>query len=256
MLSYQHMYHAGGLADVHKHAVLAVMLEKLSAKPKSLTYVETHAGRGLYDLGAPEAGKTGEAAEGILHLLKQGDLPADHAYARLITACRATHGPHAYPGSPWIARQALRDNDRIHLCELHPREVVALRETMGRRAQIQQKDGYQDVLRRAPFDPRRGFVLIDPSYEVKSEYRDAADFVLALHRKWPVATILLWYPVLEKALHKDMVDRVNDAGLPKTWSQEVLFDPTRRSRALGSGLLSVNTPFGIEAALDHVATLF
>ena len=55
MLSYQHAYHAGNPADVHKHALLAAMLDYLTAKDKPLTYIETHAGRGLYDLAAPEA---------------------------------------------------------------------------------------------------------------------------------------------------------------------------------------------------------
>lgn len=256
MLSYQHMYHAGGLADVHKHAALALMLAKLTEKPKPLTYVETHAGRGLYDLSAPEAGKTGEAAEGILHLESAARLTPGHPYATTLAACRAAHGRHAYPGSPWMAQHNLRASDRMHLCELHPREVAALRETMGRRAQIQQKNGYSDVLRRAPFDPRRGFVLIDPSYEIKSEYEEAAEFILALHQKWPVATILLWYPVLEKGLHKPMMDRLLGEALPKAWSQEVSFDPERRSRALGSGLFAVNTPFGIDEDLSALASLF
>ncbi|MEQ9518769.1 MAG: 23S rRNA (adenine(2030)-N(6))-methyltransferase RlmJ [Parvibaculum sp.] len=256
MLSYQHMYHAGGLADVHKHAVLTLMLARFIEKPKPLTYVETHAGRGLYDLSAPEAGKTGEAAEGITRLLKGGKLHADHPYARMLVTFRATHGESAYPGSPLIAGQMLRAGDRMHLCELHPKEVVALRAGVGRRAQIQQKDGYADVLRRAPFDPRRGFVLIDPSYEVKSEYEDAADFVLALHAKWPVATILLWYPVLERGLHLPMLACLREADLPKVWEQQVSFDPARRSRALGSGLFAVNTPFGIEDPLADITKLF
>ena len=65
MLSYQHIYHAGNLADVHKHGLLAWMLDYLTRKDKPLSYIETHAGRASYDLDADEARKTGEAAQGI-----------------------------------------------------------------------------------------------------------------------------------------------------------------------------------------------
>ena len=65
MLSYQHIYHAGNLADVQKHALLAAMLSYLTRKDKPFSYIETHAGRGLYQLDAPEEMKTGEAEQGI-----------------------------------------------------------------------------------------------------------------------------------------------------------------------------------------------
>ena len=76
MLSYQHLYHAGNLADVHKHALLAHALEYLTRKDKPLTYLESHAGRGLYDLDAAEALRTGEAAQGIGRL--EAAFGADH----------------------------------------------------------------------------------------------------------------------------------------------------------------------------------
>ena len=120
MLSYQHAYHAANLADVHKHAVLSWVLDYLCAKPKPLSYIETHAGRGLYNLAAPEAAKTGEAAQA---LAKTGDWFApDHPYARQLAITRAAHGPSAYPGSPLIAAQMLRPGDRMHLAELHPQD--------------------------------------------------------------------------------------------------------------------------------------
>ena len=124
MLSYQHLYHAGNPADVQKHALLAVMLDYLTRKDKPLTYIETHAGRGLYDLAAPEALKTGEAAQGVGRL--EARFPADHAWRRLLDRVRDLKGQGAYPGSPFLAALALRPGDRIHLAELHPQEHAAL----------------------------------------------------------------------------------------------------------------------------------
>ena len=111
MLSYQHIFHAGNLADVHKHALLAWTLDYLVAKDKPLTYIETHAGRGLYDLTAAEAEKTGEAAAGIAKA--EAWLPADHPYRRRLAEVRAHHGDMAYPGSPLIAATTLRSADVI-----------------------------------------------------------------------------------------------------------------------------------------------
>ena len=79
MLSYQHMYHAGNLADVHKHALLALTLDYMVQKDKPLSYIESHAGRGLYRLDSDEALKTGEAAQGVAPA-GRAVFPADHPY--------------------------------------------------------------------------------------------------------------------------------------------------------------------------------
>jgi len=169
MLSYQHIYHAGNLADVQKHALLAWMLEYLTQKDKPLSYIETHAGRGLYDLGSDEALKTGEARAGID--LAEGWFPADHPYIQRLTECRAMFGPRAYPGSPMIAALGLRETDTIHLAELHPQENAALKANLGDfGANIQKRDGFEMALALTPPTPRRGLLLIDPSYEVKDDY--------------------------------------------------------------------------------------
>jgi 23S rRNA (adenine2030-N6)-methyltransferase len=141
MLSYQHIYHAGNLADVQKHALLAWMLAYLAAKDKPLSYIETHAGRGLYALDAPEAVKTGEAAAGIGRLAAA--FPADHPYARCLAEVQARYGAAAYPGSPLVAALTLRRNDSLNLYELHPQEEAALSRVMAPfGAQVRKEDGF------------------------------------------------------------------------------------------------------------------
>ncbi|MFD1882321.1 23S rRNA (adenine(2030)-N(6))-methyltransferase RlmJ, partial [Paracoccus pacificus] len=199
MLSYQHAYHAGNLADLHKHALLARMLSYLTEKPKPLSYLETHAGRGLYALDGAEARKTGEAAAGIDRALRDGWLPLDHPLLRALDATRRDHGADAYPGSPLIAEHFLRTGDVMHLAELHPAEVEALARTMGKTAHIHRQDGFQMAQSVAPPTPRRGIALIDPSYEVKADYDRMPDAIAALARKWNVGVVALWYPLLTDA---------------------------------------------------------
>lgn len=254
MLSYQHAYHAGNLADLHKHAALAVVLAALTAKDKPLSYLESHAGRGLYDLAAPEAEKTGEAAEGVVAALARGALPDDHPYVAAIRATRTAHGATAYPGSPLLARALLRPADRLHLLELHPQEHAALRAALNQPAahgpgvHIHRRDGHEGLPALVPPTPRRGLALIDPSYELKDEYPRVARLLLAVHAKWPEGVILLWYPVLDAGLHDELLRPLAAAGLPRLWHDAVTFGGSRL-RMRGSGLFCVNTPYAAEAAL-------
>ncbi|MGL4312068.1 MAG: 23S rRNA (adenine(2030)-N(6))-methyltransferase RlmJ, partial [Paracoccaceae bacterium] len=157
MLSYQHGYHAGNMADVHKHALLSVALDYLTTKDKPLTYVETHAGRGLYRLDAAEAIKTGEAAAGIGRAEALRWFSGDHPYARHLARIRMTYGAQAYPGSPLIAAEALRKGDRMHLAELHPQEHAALAAVMAPYgARVLAEDGLTLALAITPPEPRRG----------------------------------------------------------------------------------------------------
>jgi 23S rRNA (adenine2030-N6)-methyltransferase len=255
MLSYQHAYHAGNLADVHKHAMLAWVLDYLTAKDKPLTYIETHAGRGLYDLTAPEAAKTGEAAMGIA--LAEGWFPADHPYRQRLAETRAAHGPMAYPGSPMIAALGLRETDTIHLAELHPAEVAHLRAAAAPwGAHVHQRDGFDLALALTPPTPRRGLMLIDPSYEVKADY-DAIPKALAhIHRKWNVGILMLWYPILVGSPHSAMVSSLGTT-FPDALRHEVRFPPAREgNRMQGSGMFVINPSYGLADEVAHLTDRF
>ena len=256
MLSYQHIYHAGNLADVHKHALLASMLDYLTRKDKPLSYLENHAGRGLYALDAPEAVKTGEAAQGIARAEALGWFPPDHPLARALAATRAAHGATAYPGSPLIAALLLRPTDTIHLAELHPREGAALTAALGPHAHIHAQDGLQMALAQTPPTPRRGLMLIDPSYEVKSDYTAIPRAISQIARKWNVGTIALWYPILTSGLHLPMLATLR-AAHPEALVHEVRFAPARDGHGMvGSGLFILNAPWGTESEATRLTTRF
>ncbi|WP_435141210.1 23S rRNA (adenine(2030)-N(6))-methyltransferase RlmJ [Pseudopelagicola sp. nBUS_19] len=256
MLSYQHIYHAGNLADVQKHALLAWMLHYMVQKPKPLTYIETHAGRGLYQLNALEAIKTGESAAGIG--IASPWFESEHPYFRAIETVRGLHGEAAYPGSPALAAGTLRAEDRIVLSELHPKECAALRVTMRDvGAKIFQNDGFKIALDLCPPTPRRGLILIDPSYEIKMDYALIPDFVKRLNRRWNVGVIALWYPILRDETHIHMLKALEALGLPNIFRHEVNFPPVRDGhRMVGSGMFIVNAPFGIAEEASRLSGHF
>lgn len=256
MLSYQHAYHAGSAADVHKHAALSVALAYLTRKDKALSYIETHAGRGLYDLSDAAATRTGEAPAGVGRLLAR--FPADHPYVAVVSRLRAAHGPSAYPGSPLVAMDLLRAFDRIDLAELHPAEFAALETavTLGPNLRLHRRDGLEMAKALTPPDPRRGLMLIDPSWEIRDEYERMAEFAPRLHRKWGVGVIMLWYPILADRRHAPMV-RALSAALPGLMIHEVRFPPAREGHGMvGSGLAVVNAPWGLTQAAAELTEIF
>lgn len=254
MLSYQHIYHAGNLADVHKHALLATILRYLTAKDKPLTYFETHAGRALYDLNADEALKTGEATTGIARL--KGNF-ANHPYGEVLSQVVDIHNDNTYPGSPMIAAHLLRDTDKIHLCELHPQEHAALDYAMSPySATCHQRDGFATAHSLLPPTPRRGMMLIDPSYEIKSDYDDIPTHIRKYARSWNVGIIALWYPILTDFAHSNMLKTLMN-NHPDALRHEVRFSPAREGhRMVGSGMFIINPPYGTNIETDRLTNMF
>ena len=258
MLSYQHSYHAGNMADVHKHAMLAWMLDYLTRKDKPLTYLETHAGRGLYDLTADESIKTQEAERGIVIVEAGKWFTADDPYSRVLDMTRGRYGATSYPGSPLIAAQMLRPDDSIHLAELHPQEHAALQDVMVDYSAIAHKvDGLAMALGRTPPMPRRGLMLMDPSFEVKTDYDALPTLIQNVHKKWNVGILMLWYPILAKQPHLGMLRQLQAMNLPGAIRHEVSFPPARPGHGMtGSGLFIVNPPFGTADRAANLSKVF
>jgi 23S rRNA (adenine2030-N6)-methyltransferase len=259
-MNYRHAFHAGNHADVLKHVVLLAVCDALTRKPAPCFALDTHAGRGLYALDADAAQRTGEADDGVAKLLAApaGD-PCIARYLDAIHACRAVHGEHAYPGSPWLLAHALRADDRIACCELQPGEAAALKANFhdDPRVAVHQRDGYAAL--KALLPPHagdrkfaRGLVLVDPPYEAQLDEFDAA---LAALRdglaRWPQACYALWYPIKQRrALQPFYRDA---AALPAKSALLVeLLVRTDDSplRMNGSGVLLLNPPWRLEAALE------
>lgn len=250
---------------MHKHAVLALVLAYMARKPKPISYLETHAGRGLYDLSSKEALKTGEAASGVTQILHR--FAPDHPYRRVVEQVRAQHGPNAYPGSPLFAADLAQDvdrsGDRLQLAELHPQEHEALVEAMSRSGvHIYKEDGFPWAARLCPPTPRRGLMMIDPSYELAHDYTGIAGFIEGLHGLWPVGIIMLWYPILESGeqheiAHARMADDIMAVGYKDSLRHEVLFEKAAgHHRLKGSGMIVINAPYTLGDELAELDKVF
>ncbi len=208
MLSYQHSYHAGNFADVLKHVTLTRLLDYMTKKDKGLFYLETHSGRGLYDLKGPHALKTGEAKAGIERLWQEKALPPVFSnYLQLIGNLNADGDLRAYPGSPEIAIQMLRKQDRLFFSELHSGEFEQLSQLSkrGKRVVYSNTDGLSDLNALLPPSERRGLVFIDPTYEVKTEYRDIPKLLKKSYKHFTGGTYCLWYPLVDKKHHEQLL---------------------------------------------------
>ncbi|WP_299282752.1 23S rRNA (adenine(2030)-N(6))-methyltransferase RlmJ [uncultured Tateyamaria sp.] len=253
MLSYQHIYHAGNLADVHKHSLLAWMLDYLTRKDKPVSYIETHGGRALYDLSADEALKTGEAAQGIARVRHWFD--SDHPYMQSLRQTSEKAGENSYPGSPMIAIQRLRDTDQITVAELHPAEHSALELALPT-ATCRRTDGFALGHAMLPPTPRRGLMLIDPSYEIKDDYDTIPGHIKKYARAWNVGIIVLWYPVLTSGAHHRMLKTLKNDH-PDGARYEVSFPPARPGHGMiGSGLFVIRPPFGLAEQAAILKTRF
>jgi 23S rRNA (adenine2030-N6)-methyltransferase len=196
-LNYRHAFHAGNFADLVKHAALLALLAEAQRDPAPLAIFDTHAGRGLYDLAGPEAQRSGEAQAGIVRLMSASDPPAP--FAALIAAVRRLNGGQAvrrYPGSPWLAAQALRPQDRLVACEWRKDDCAALKRALQglRGAEALCADGYAEAARRLPAEGP-ALVLIDPPFERADDYAQAVRAAAALRRRNRAARVLVWLPL-------------------------------------------------------------
>jgi 23S rRNA (adenine2030-N6)-methyltransferase len=271
MFSYRHGFHAGNHADVLKHTALIAVLKHLTAKDTALTVVDTHAGAGLYRLDSEQAHTSAEAQDGLLKLAAaratQEPAPLLQDYLDLVASFNKPGQWRVYPGSPFVAHALLRAEarDKLWLFELHPTDSKALaghvaQMEAGRMVQVQRADGFTGLKALLPPPSRRGLVLIDPSYEIKSDYAKVAACVQESLKRFATGTYFVWYPVIPRPEAHELPRRLktlaNQAGKP--WLHATLAvgappavpgQPRERHGLLASGIFIVNPPHTLKAAL-------
>ncbi len=247
-MNYRHGYHAGNFADVVKHIALVAILTHLKKKDAPFAVIDTHGGRGAYDLSGSQAKKTGEAAHGIGRLANlAGDLPpALAAYM----ACVGLGS--AYPGSPLIAARLLRPQDRLVAIEKHPDEAALLQDvlTPWRKTSVEIADGYARLPKLLPPPERRGLVLVDPPFEAVDEFEQLVAALRAAHRRFANGLYLVWYPVKAQSAADGFIGEALATGAPALTIEIAVDVPEGK---LGrSGLLVLNPPFGFQAEMEAV----
>lgn len=275
MYSYRHAFHAGNHGDVLKHLVLQQVLEHLTQKDTPLTVVDTHAGAGLYRLDSEAADTSGEATDGILKLQPaaaalEGVAPAIAGYLALVAHFNKPGQLKVYPGSPFVVHRLLREDgrDKLKLFEMHPTDAKALAGNIaqlkaGRQVTVARTDGFESLKALLPPPSRRALVLIDPSYEIKSDYAKVAASVQDSLKRFATGVYAVWYPVIPRPEAHELPRRLktiaNNAGKP--WLHAVLnigHPPHRPGEApdhgpglSASGMFVVNPPHTLLPALKE-----
>ena len=270
MFSYRHAYHAGNHADVLKHFIQVQLHQYMNQKDTAYAYIDTHAGAGVYALDGPQAQKSGEYLDGIARLWERDDLPPALAdYVNLVRAMNPSGKLRYYPGSPYVADQSAREQDRLRLFELHPADSRILAENIrkleahkaaqgerarGRRILIDVADGFHGLKSMLPPQSRRALVLIDPPYEVKLDYKHVRDALDDALKRFPSGTYAIWYPVLQRMESRQFADRLKRVPC-KDWLHVTLSVAGPRPDGQGlhsSGMFILNPPYTLEATLREV----
>jgi len=289
--SYRHGFHAANHADVLKHAILVQMLDYATRKPAALQVIDTHAGAGLYDLGHDWSRQSGEAEAGVRRLLQEDGAadaepvdgiavnvePADvdagkpqrgsdadppplmTRYLQALAQCRARHGAQSYPGSPWLALQALRRGDHLHVFETHPGEIQTLRrlpdlcaDMSARRVTVHHADGFSAPKALLPPPSRRGIVVMDPSYEDKQDYRRVTQALKQGLQRFVTGSYLVWHPLVQRREVQEMLRSLRR--LPGVdWlhaTLQVKQAPRDGVGLYGSGVFVVNPPWTLREELQ------
>lgn len=249
-MNYRHSFHAGNSADVVKHSLLIALVRALQIKDSALTLIDTHAGCGLYDLHGEEAGRTGEAAQGVLRAFADAN-PLLDDYRAAVRAVNVGVEPQLYPGSPRFLAQLLRPQDLLILNEKHPEDAYALRGAMrGTSAAVHERDAYEFWLAMLPTRTPRGVVVVDPPYEQTDERARITATLAAAHRKWSHGVTVIWYPLKDRHTHVRWKEQLGRLGIPKMLNVEHwLYDADQPGIYNGAGLFFVNPPYAFTQGL-------
>lgn len=263
MLSYRHGYHAGNYADVLKHSLLLQAIKLLQKKNKPFVYIDTHAGAGGYQLQNEFAQKTSEYKDGIGKIWQQKDLPSClNDYIDAVKSFNTNSDElEYYPGSPMFMDMFLREKDRMVLHELHSSDYPLLAEAFEKDKQVKviKGDGLKGLIAAVPPLERRGLILIDPSYEIKTDYQQVAQTIIKAYKRFSTGTYMLWYPVVNRAQTEAMFALLKSSGIRKQLRIEQGIKPDSNEMGMtAAGLWVINPPWQFDEiakqTLDYLNT--
>lgn len=258
-MNYRHAFHAGNHADVLKHITLLALIDAFKRKDSPFFVLDTHAGRGRYLLSSEESRKTAEIDDGVMRLMAQPTLPdVVERYLKAVQADNPVGALISYPGSPLLAAQAMRAQDRLAACELQEEEAAALKALFARdrRVGVHPGDGYAQI--RSLLPPKfngvkigRGLVLIDPPYEAQdAEYPRILAALNETLSRWPQATCAVWFPIKQRRSVLHFFRKAAALPVKSALLVELLVRPDDSPLRLnGSGMLLLNPPWQFDRVL-------
>jgi 23S rRNA (adenine2030-N6)-methyltransferase len=277
MFSYRHAFHAGNHADVLKHAILISIVKYMTEKPVPLTVIDTHAGAGLYRMDSELSAISAEAQEGIQLILAQPHLAKSKLlteYLGLLHDFNPSPKSKLYPGSPFIVQHLLNDFDKLKLFELHPTDTRLLEQhvaqlKVARQVAVLRADGFEGMKKFLPPAQRRALVVMDPSYEIKTDYSKVLVSIQDALKRFATGTYLVWYPLIARAEAHDLPKRLKTMAQQskRDWLHVSLIVKSSKFTALpselldggkqkrpglpGSGVFVINPPYTLKAELQE-----
>ncbi len=258
MLSYRHAFHAGNHADVLKHFIEMQLLRYLAQKEKPYWYIDTHAGAGCYALDSGYATKNAEFESGIARLWQRDDMPESLAdYVALVKGINPDGQMKLYPGSPLLASELLREQDKMRLFELHSSDSEILQQNFagqGSRVLMQTADGFGALKALLPPPPRRALVLIDPPYEDKQDYQRVVTALREGLKRFTSGVYAVWYPQLQRSESRQLPEQLKQLPV-KSWLHVALAVQGQSDDGFGmhgSGMFILNPPWNLHATLQQV----
>ncbi|WP_185966437.1 23S rRNA (adenine(2030)-N(6))-methyltransferase RlmJ [Methylosinus sporium] len=251
-MNYRHAFHAGNHTEVFKHAVLTLLLEHLLQKTKPFSVLDTHGGLGVYDLDSEEATRTNERCAGIDRVFGK-PLASAPMYSRIVETLNGK-SLRFYPGSPELIKLALRERDRLVVCELHPQDGALLkaRYRSDRRIAVHERDGFEAVGALLPPEERRGLVFIDPPFEKRNDVDQIANSLRTGFGKWATGIFAVWYPIKDGSFGDRIAAAAVGAGFKNVLRAEFCPFPRDGLALAGSGLVICNPPWTIDYKIRHL----
>jgi len=248
-MNYRHIFHAGNFADVFKHWILTLVLEKLVEKPAPFCIIDTHAGLGMYDLKDANARKTLEYATGVQLFLESNVDPSFQSYYKIVNEFKKEFD--LYPGSPAIISEFLRSNDRLWCAELHPEDYLVLQQNFrnDKRIKTLHQDGYTTLKALLPPNERRGLIFIDPPFEQKNEVEQLIESLKEGLKRFAHGIYAIWYPIKDKNLVNKFYRDLIDLSITDSFYVELHANTVVSNQLSSCGMVIINPPWKLKEKL-------
>lgn len=245
-MNYRHIYHAGNFADIFKHFIVYLILDRLKHKDTACLMLDAFAGIGLYPLNSTESLKTREFETGVSRLMNAEFTSAD------LQSFKAFLEPDwnnlRYAGSPMQIQKLMRSHDRLVANELHPDDFKSLSKylSMFKNVTLTNIDAYNSIKAQIPPAEKRGFILIDPPFEKQNEFELLTKNIKLWQEKFPQGHYAIWYPIKAQDNSLELNEYVKYMGFSNSYRTEFLRHPrSQRDSFNGCGMLLLNAPFTV-----------